>query len=496
MGNVIVSNITRTPVENGSNWGSVAGLTPPPSGDVVYPLTYADRTKTVTVGATGSGDGSIGSPWTLEQAMSTAVAGDVVGIEEGVYTGAGSTSRNKPVWRPTNSGTLADPIVFIAENLAYNRTTGYTELRSGNTSFVNSYGGTFGAFQEDHIHWVGIYSDMASANNFTGNDCGSSTFWECDNGIIANCKIIGDNNGWESGDNMSGVRLEDTLDVQLYGNFIKGYTSGPNFAAVITYRTADPEIHHNTLVECGNGIQPKGSTGGDYLGAQQQSGFQVYNNLVDTCSYLFKIYALNDGPSNTSVNNIHNNICINTAALIGNTSASTAVWPNPYKVRVFNNVLDSTGTGVKTGTVDMAWDWITATAGQQTPPLDNDIFNNIIINSSYYASINWQASNTPDLLTQWADWDYNCQYNNTNGIDVNGGSNLTWAQWQALGEDVNSTDTDPQFVSATDYHLQAGVPARTAGNDIYNYYGGGAGATIPQGAYVTGTEQIGTGVAY
>ena len=32
MGNVIVSNITRTPVENGSNWGSVAG-TPPVEGD-------------------------------------------------------------------------------------------------------------------------------------------------------------------------------------------------------------------------------------------------------------------------------------------------------------------------------------------------------------------------------------------------------------------------------------------------------------------------------
>ena len=28
MGNVIVSNITRTPVENGSNWGSVAGTAP------------------------------------------------------------------------------------------------------------------------------------------------------------------------------------------------------------------------------------------------------------------------------------------------------------------------------------------------------------------------------------------------------------------------------------------------------------------------------------
>ena len=29
MGNVIVSNITRTPVSNGSNWGSVAVVTPP-----------------------------------------------------------------------------------------------------------------------------------------------------------------------------------------------------------------------------------------------------------------------------------------------------------------------------------------------------------------------------------------------------------------------------------------------------------------------------------
>ena len=37
MGNVIVSNITRTPVSNGSNWGSVAGAAP----SNVYPLSIS-----------------------------------------------------------------------------------------------------------------------------------------------------------------------------------------------------------------------------------------------------------------------------------------------------------------------------------------------------------------------------------------------------------------------------------------------------------------------
>ena len=39
MGNVIVPNITRTPVSNGSNWGSVAAT--PPSGDAVYSGAFA-----------------------------------------------------------------------------------------------------------------------------------------------------------------------------------------------------------------------------------------------------------------------------------------------------------------------------------------------------------------------------------------------------------------------------------------------------------------------
>ncbi len=62
------------------------------------------RERYVTVAGAGTGDGSLGNEWTFAQALSGAIAGDLVHIQAGNYGGANYTI--------TKSGTSANPIVF------------------------------------------------------------------------------------------------------------------------------------------------------------------------------------------------------------------------------------------------------------------------------------------------------------------------------------------------------------------------------------------------
>lgn len=60
----------------------------------------------VTAAATGGGDGSSGSPWTIYEAFSTATSGDIVNVQDdSTYTLTASLS-------PTNSGSFDSPIRY------------------------------------------------------------------------------------------------------------------------------------------------------------------------------------------------------------------------------------------------------------------------------------------------------------------------------------------------------------------------------------------------
>lgn len=61
--------------------------------------------KYVTTGAAGGGDGSSGSPWTLAEAASNAVAGDRVNIQSGTYNIASD-------FTPTGAGSETQPIIW------------------------------------------------------------------------------------------------------------------------------------------------------------------------------------------------------------------------------------------------------------------------------------------------------------------------------------------------------------------------------------------------
>lgn len=60
--------------------------------------------------AAGGGDGSSGNPWTLQEALDTAVAGDVVMIWDGTYTISATLDAD------LNAGTEGSPVQFVGAN--------------------------------------------------------------------------------------------------------------------------------------------------------------------------------------------------------------------------------------------------------------------------------------------------------------------------------------------------------------------------------------------
>ena len=90
--------------------------------------------KYATADASGGGVGSAGDPWTLAEAMTSAVAGDIVGIAPGVYVGISTDTRYLSAFRPSNSGTSGNPIRFVAQWAASAHTSNLTDIRCGNTN--------------------------------------------------------------------------------------------------------------------------------------------------------------------------------------------------------------------------------------------------------------------------------------------------------------------------------------------------------------------------
>jgi hypothetical protein len=113
--------------------------------------------------------------------------------------------------------------------------------------------------------------------------------------------------------------------------------------------------------------------------------------------------------------------------------------------------------------------------------------NNIVYVTGQYAV---ETFNVPLAF----DIDYNCYYRSDAGNKFNwGGVVKSFAEWQALGMDVNGLYDDPDLVDITDptydLHLQITSPCKTAGVTIaglplFDYEGNAVSPTTPSiGAY-------------
>lgn len=141
------------------------------------PTHYCDCTRSLS----SNGDGSLGDPWNLTQAMQNAVAGNVVGfprvgsntpVQMGAPNGVQTAAFN-----PSNDGTSGSRIVFVTEYAAtsLDRATigsnqNRTELRHAGTAAVatgqtetGTGGATYGSNNRDYITFDGFYVDMAQA---------------------------------------------------------------------------------------------------------------------------------------------------------------------------------------------------------------------------------------------------------------------------------------------------------------------------------------------
>lgn len=458
-------------------WTNTIGdVVPPPTGTDYK--TYADATRFVTVSGGGSHNGtSVSNAWTLDEAMLSAQAGDIIGVSPGTYVGTrqavnDTEKRYTPAYYPRNDGTASNPIYFVAQYPASASSGSYCDIRSGATEDAhdtingpNATGGwpAFGTNACNYIVWDGFYSNGGDYNNMQTYDAAPCSLWWTTGANVRRCKIIGGLSAWQNGKrNYSAIRMEENRDVVISDNLFEdfGPTAG-NCASVIFYSAKNFVIEYNTINNCTNGFQYKG-------GGQSSDLYgNTVNNRIDGVEDVFHMHSLVAGPDGQR-SLFKQNLATNFIHTIYVTSGGTPplTWD---AVDIINNTFVNGADGGNGST------FINYVISGKSNRIKNNIYSGLVSYAGCYGSSGSVAS-----LAGQADFNYNCIHNYT-GDFIKIPTPTTLAVWQGTnGEDVNSITSDPKFVGGGNYRLQAGSPCYSAGEN------GEA-----QGCYQTGQELIG-----
>jgi hypothetical protein len=228
---------------SGSGAGGAGG------GDPTLPPCVANRF--VSEGASGSGDGSQSNPWSLLQAMESAMAGDCVQVGPGVYSAPPSDERYIPAFWPRNSGTEEAPIVFFAEFAAVYNESQRSELRNDSPE-VDTGSPTFGSYLASYIVWDGFYIDEANAHSTP--DTGPVVVWASDHVTLQRNVIQGE--PLTRQDNHCGIRFEYTSDSRVFNNVVRGFYDATdpndpnqNYAGIMAYDAPRILVEYNDLYD-------------------------------------------------------------------------------------------------------------------------------------------------------------------------------------------------------------------------------------------------------
>ena len=442
--------------------------------------TFAQRTKTVDPSAAGGGVGSDADPWTLSEAMSMAQPGDIVGIRAGLYVGSPTGQRYSPAFRPSNSGTNANPIVFVAENPAATTAGPYTELRSGATSVTDGCP-TFGVLSQDYVQWIGILSDESAPNNVMIADSGTAVLWTTTGSEIGLCKLAGVTA--VANDNHAGIRTENCYNSYIADNDVSGYAYQPNGssvnqAGIQTYQTQSTIFEYNSITDCGDAFH--------FKGRDHYDNVVRFNRIVRPKISPFRIGGFIAGPSGER-NKIYQNLIID--SVDGVELAYSATVPAAVTgTDIYNNTI------VASSATQGAGLYIT----DSIPTSGNDVryWNNLVYAPAATAVLqSYNTDNAADFAA-YVDSDYNLGWGMSywaDGPSTSDFNRVSLPAWQVLnGRDLHSLVADPLFVDAAngDYRLAAGSPAVNAGSDIFGIAGGGS---INMGCYISAdqSEQFG-----
>lgn len=231
----------------------------------------------------GSGDGSLGSPFSLFQAANTAQAGDTVYLRGGIYSGT---------LRPANSGTSSAWITFAAY-------PGELPIFDGGGS-----GGTgVGSSSAQYIRFIGIVARNYSSTGF-GNGWTSSSCSPLSNGNLEFINVIAEGNGINgiAFYCASGVVIERSI-VAHNGNQQPSWSSGVNLFSV--KGTAANNIVRQTVSFENIDISSNRTDGSGFILDQGSSGATFENNIGfrngGSCIRL----------TNSGNSNLVNNTCFN-----------------------------------------------------------------------------------------------------------------------------------------------------------------------------------------
>ncbi len=409
-------------------------------------------------------------------------AGDVVRISAGTYTTVGNLTgggfgRFDVAYNPVNEGVAGSPIRFEA--------VGTVVL-----TYSNGAGPMIGSNERDNIEWSGFTISETTAP--TRSDTGPVIFFNVTGGSIESSVLTGNPN-WTArvGDNYSGVRLEDARGVRIANNRIRDYggqSLDRNHNGIETYRAFPLTIENNEITNCGAGI---------YLKAVRPDGTGIDNVIVRYNVFVnsrWGLHVLQQPMTQQRPLLAYQNLFVN--------QREAAFWINQFDngvqnarwVRFFNNTIVSNATsGLVSGI---------ATFNAATYPAGSNflMWNNIVVGGTHSVrqdTTNVALSNSKDRH----DFEHNVYFGFSSGFGDLGGNNVSLSVWQSTyGQDAANAaaiQADPRFVnpSAGDYRLQSTSPARTIGRALYGI-GGGNGAVIPAGAYITGSEAIGPTTGY
>lgn len=198
---------------------------------------------------------------TVPTAMSNAVAGDTVNFRGGTYDVAAILGGDctyvfeSARFKPTNQGTNGNPIIFkayTAETPVFDDT-----LAGGETRCV-----IIGSYNKDYITWDGFTlqsnggTKMGGAMVYGATPANTSVGCE-----FKNLTINGGSDGFSSGTQYDGIRIEDTTDTLVQNCTIYNFQGNDsNTSALKLYHNFDLIVENCEIYDSRVGIYDKSET--------------------------------------------------------------------------------------------------------------------------------------------------------------------------------------------------------------------------------------------
>ena len=284
--------------------------------------------------------------------------------------------------------------------------------------------GSHNTVQDSTIH------DIRNTGIYFSNGVDYPTIQRCTVYNIGQNDDVGDNGGITIGGGTTASSYATIENNELYNIGYAISAQSHNQTILIDRGGGTYIVRYNKIHDCvKGGIYVVGYAG------SHSDGIQIYYNLV---------YNINAANNATYSGN---------APGIGTSNADN-VW-------IYNNVIWNIGTGATYGAPCML---ITGTVGET---LDNTIIENNVIGPSTGTKRRHYSARGNSTFTDFVS-NYNCFYDSVGYVLYDAANNYTTvADFNtATGFEANSIVADPLFVSATDFRLQSGSPAKDTGVSV------------------------------